>query len=102
MEKKQYNGWTNYATWLVALHIDNDEALQNYALELVGQDDCEWGVATASSELKNWFEELVDEIANFIPNNALVSDLINATLSDVNWQEIAKHYIETYKEITES
>ena len=97
-----YKGWTNDATWLVALHIDNDEVLQNHAFELVGQDDCEWSLYEASSELKNWFQELVDEVSNIIPHNALVCDLINATLYDVNWQELAEYYIETNKEITES
>ena len=27
MERKEYNGWTNYATWLTNLWIDNDTAL---------------------------------------------------------------------------
>ena len=26
-ESKGYNGWTNYETWLLALNIDNEEAL---------------------------------------------------------------------------
>ena len=95
-----YNGWKNYATWLVALHIDNDEALQNHALELVGSDDCE--LYEASMELKNWFEELVDELQERIPNNALICDLINATLGEVEWYELGQHYIQTYKEVTES
>ena len=95
-----YNGWKNYATWLVALHIDNDEALQNHALELVGSDDSK--LYEASMELKNWFEELVDELQERIPNNALICDLINATLGEVDWYELGEHYIQTYKEVTES
>jgi len=102
METQKYNGWTNYATWLVAVHIDNDQSLQYHALQLVGRDDCEWGLYEASMELKNWFEELVDEVQERIPNNALITDLINATLGEVDWYELGEHYIQSYKEITEN
>ena len=30
-EDQTYNGWTNYETWNVALHIGNDEFLYNEA-----------------------------------------------------------------------
>lgn len=29
--EKRYNGWTNYATWNVALWLGNDEGLYNLA-----------------------------------------------------------------------
>lgn len=94
MNNEKYNGWTNHATWLVALHIDNDETLYNDALELVEQHDCELSVYEGSMELKNWLINLVNEVANLTPNNALVYDLINATLDEVNWVELFTYYTE--------
>ena len=100
-----YNGWKNYATWLIALHIDNDQALQGYAMEVWkngSQDDCDWGLYEYGQALKEWFDELIDAINESIPNSTLVSDLLNATLSEVDWRELAEHYADTYKEITEN
>jgi hypothetical protein len=31
MEDKSYNGWANHATWNVALWINNDEGIYNFA-----------------------------------------------------------------------
>jgi hypothetical protein len=33
---EEYNGWTNRETWGLALHIDNDQGLQEQASELIG------------------------------------------------------------------
>jgi hypothetical protein len=100
MKKETYNGWKNYATWLIALHIDNDQALHEHAITLVGNDDCEWGRAKAAIHLREWFYELIVEIEERIPNNYLICDMINCTLGQVDWMEIADHYIETYREVT--
>lgn len=35
----EYNGWTNYETWNVALYINNDESLQNIGIEIVEMCD---------------------------------------------------------------
>jgi len=37
LEQKEYNGWTNYETWNVALWIGNDEGLYEIALELANE-----------------------------------------------------------------
>ena len=103
MKQETYNGWRNYATWLVALHIDNDQTLQHHAMhiwEMGDQNDCDWGLYDYGQALKEWFDELTDAINESIPNSTLVSDLLNATLSEVDWKELAEHYADTYKEIT--
>lgn len=35
MSDEEYNGWTNRETWAVKLHLDNTEAAQLWARELV-------------------------------------------------------------------
>ena len=92
MNNKSYNGWTNYETWLVALHIDNDQTLYNQALNLHHKNSFDY-----SQNLELWFEELIEWADGF--KNTLVADLIRSALMEVNWMEIAKHYQETFQEI---
>jgi hypothetical protein len=79
---KTYNGWTSYETWLINLWIDNDEGLQDYANELRGQYAEDYELSQA---LKEWFDEMQPEVTG------VWADLINASLSEVNWFEIAQH-----------
>lgn len=87
-----YNGYTNYATWLVALHIDNDEYFQEESLQLHDEDTYDY-----SKALEEWFDDIVESLNGF--NNPLICDLIRGTLSDVNWYELAEMYQQTYKEV---
>lgn len=89
---KKYNGWTNYETWLVALHIDNDEGLQEEIKRLI-QEKYEYEFERAEA-IKNFFEELL------IPEDSkelLKNDLLNATLREVNWKEIIESFEEERK-----
>jgi hypothetical protein len=105
MKQESYNGYTNYATWLVALHINNDQSMQNHVFhiwEMGSQDDCDWGLYDYGQALKEWMDELTDAVDEAIPNSYLVVDLISATLVEVNWRELAEFFANDYKEITES
>jgi hypothetical protein len=37
MTDETYNGWSNRETWALVLHINNDQSLQEWALELTEQ-----------------------------------------------------------------
>src|SRR5438552_3770820 len=100
MKEKGYNGWSNYETWLVSLWADNDEAGYRGRRRLAQQtwDDTEAdGSCTheerATLELaKNLRTEAED--ANPLAHEAsLWADLIGASLSEVNWHEIAEDLI---------
>ena len=76
-----YNGWTNKATWLVKLWMDNDQSSYFYWLDQA--------INTANCY------QLADEIEHFhldiAPENiGLFTDLLSTALSEVNWFEIAK------------
>jgi hypothetical protein len=93
-----YNGWTNYETWLVNLWLDNDQGTQE-AIREMAQDcrdnppsgfshDPNAAVPFALRErIKDYVEELVGE------HEGLVADLIGAALAEVNYSEIAEHYL---------
>lgn len=94
---KTYNGWTNYETWAVGLHLDGNydgEATYLEVLELV-RNISENAEATEYSTLdemrlydtadalKDWFEESLPEL------DGIVSDLLGAAVSEINWRELA-------------
>jgi hypothetical protein len=74
-----YNGWTNYETWRVNLEMfDGMEPRTGIEAYMLGL------------ELKEFAEDAIDQSAP----PGFARDYALAFLSDVNWREIAAHYIE--------
>ena len=92
MNNKEYNGHYNYETWLVSLHIDNEQYYEREVQHLANNARNQYELA---KDIKNFVEEnmIKDENGKDI-TNCFLNDLINATLSEVNWQELAEGYIQ--------
>jgi hypothetical protein len=92
MNNKEYNGHYNYETWLVSLHIDNEQHYEKEIQHLANNARNQYELA---KDIKNFVEEnmIKDENGKDI-TNCFLNDLINATLSEVNWQELAEGYIQ--------
>ena len=101
MTTKNYNGWTNYETWVVSLWMDNDEGAQSYwrdeaisALAEASRTESETLTAkeeaaqTLADRIKEQHEEAKPEVSG------VFADLINAALSEVNWREIAEKLVD--------
>ena len=111
MNNKEYNGWTNYETWNVALWIDNEEPSHLYWREAA--DDA-WRNASeglsayakftgkeifsrkerAVLELEKRLKAEIEEQAPDL-GASMWADLLGAALSEVNWHEIAGNMIDT-------
>ena len=104
-ESKGYNGWKNYETWATALWIDNEESTYRYARSLIRQaveeaqeaDQVMAGVWTQTEgvrflladALKDWVTvELLPGLGA-----TLAADLLGAAVEEVDWQEIADHFL---------
>ena len=97
MQKLNYNGWTHYETWNYKLWLDNDEKGYNLIQSLVKS------VIKTEREKNQVFkmsELLKVECMNNEPNlkPSIYSDVLGASLKEVNFHEIAEAYIEDYKE----
>lgn len=102
MTGMEYNGWTNRETWATMLHIDNDQWLQetamDYAKTAVEEYD-EQARYELAQTLQNWIEEDLLTLENVAGNKGLWLMLTDiGSLYRVNWREIAENLIEYVKE----
>ena len=103
-----YNGWTNHATWAVHLHLTNDQGLDSWVREIVGEayaqeldkaedaqaadSDGTWARSVArmhaADMLKDWLDEQfydrLDASSDWL--SLLILDLL--PMSEINWREI--------------
>lgn len=110
---KTYNGWTNYETWAVALWLDNEQGTQEHwreraaywlenaePLKLLPADSDtnkqeNRAAYELSKELKDQHEEQSQEmLESYSLGSSLWADLLGAALSEVNWREIAEHFVD--------
>lgn len=110
-EDKSYNGWKNYETWAVALWIDNEEWSQERAQEIARDARREgpahvnvksgiWeperaAVYILSDALREWVRDTPQEDGGMLPDlgATLAADLMGAALDEVDWREMAEHYL---------
>jgi hypothetical protein len=99
MTHKEYNGWFNYETWLVKLWMDNEEGTYRFFQEQAEQvlrddpdDEDNDRIRTLAAIIQEAHEESLPKLEGF------AADLMNAALSEVNWEEIAGSLLEDAKE----
>jgi hypothetical protein len=114
-ETQTYNGWKNYETWAVALHIDNDRGTYEMAREQasVVRHFAESGnhpnvpeIWTAEQaarfDLADYLRGLAETLCGIgdesddygiAEPSSLAMDMVRAALSEVDWDEIADHIL---------
>jgi hypothetical protein len=98
-KKKGYQGWDNYETWAMALWMNNDQGLQEMALEWAAEAKAE-AIGGAKKDRKDEAKfALADRLKDFWEENTPElegpwSDLLSSALSEVNWDELAATYLE--------
>lgn len=91
-ETKKYNGWANYETWCVHLWLTNEEGSYRYWREEAARQWRE-NRDDANENLAEQLESEVDE-ASPIKEASLFSDLLNTSLGEVDWFEVAEAFLE--------
>lgn len=96
--EKTYNGWKNYETWLAALWIDNDgssDYWRDRAAELLKKNDTREVIAIIADELKEGFNGESYRLTEQFNGSGFWVDLIDGALAQINWREIAEHFLES-------
>lgn len=92
MNDTKYNGWTNYATWRVNLEMFDGLDYSDIPVLTRYTEPSTYEVA---EYLKDWAEESIS--ADATPEG-LALDYALAFLSEVNWHEIAQHFVDDFTE----
>jgi hypothetical protein len=78
-----YNGWTNKETWLVNAWLgDNLAEMQHEGIYMTGD--------IVESLVVEWLESANGNS----PECGLMVDLINCALASINYEEVARHYLD--------
>lgn len=93
-----FNGYTNYQTWNVALHIDNNETLYNEVREKLAsynrafkQDSSDKSIARGAAVA---LEELIRNKNPLSTKHGMFFDLLSNALDQIDWLEIAETRLE--------
>ena len=87
-----YNGWTNYATWRIALEIFDGIDTDYWADDIENTTGEMLQAYSFGETLRDYTEEQLE------CDNQLANSYANAFINDVNFREIAEHIIDEYKE----
>jgi hypothetical protein len=76
-----YNGWTNYETWRVNLELfDDDRGFETDSSDFYD----------VASKMKEYVNQVLDDSAS----DGIALDYARAFIDGVNWNEIARHWLE--------
>ena len=101
MTNTKYNGWTNYETWNANLWIDSDWRLSEHIALITADlfssfEDVAEITYKVSEFIKDQFNDNVPELGA-----SFYSDMISASLREVNFYEIASHFVDSELEAQE-
>jgi len=86
----KYNGWTNYETWLCNLWFENYDFTDILGIfeDYEERDDI---LRVITNYIKDDVEYRVEESRESA--SGFVNDLINAALGEIDYYDIAEHYV---------
>jgi hypothetical protein len=96
VELSEYNGWENKFTWLVHLHLSNEQSVMHDMVDLVARTSDGW---TAGRLVEQWVQAAVNGWVTGFPHRdtsyeeqvrLLVWDLAGSALAYADWDVLVK------------
>ena len=85
----KYNGWYNHSTWMVNLWFDNF----NFTDDLELFDSCKTN-DDVNDVIAEYIESTVEEYLELYNREGFILDVIQSTLNEVDYHEIAEQYLQ--------
>lgn len=79
----EYNGWSNYETWVVNLWMTSDQCYYEELCRIISSED---DLSNKAEALEDWLRFEYDGECS-----SIWADLINNSLAQVNWYEIIEN-----------
>jgi len=84
-----YNGWQNYETWNCALWLSSDYSFDTAIHDFINVlDDCDNQIDEIIDFIKSIVEDVTPDLGA-----SMFADLLNNSLSQINYFEIAESYL---------
>jgi len=96
MELAEYNGWENKFTWLIHLHVSNEQCVMNEVVDLVAQT---FNERAAGLAVEQWVQTAVNGWVTGFPGREtsydeqvrlLAWDLVGVALAYADWDTLVK------------
>lgn len=98
----EYNGWSNYETWVFNLWHDDSFAEDAQQIFDEAEPAYKWQTKrdASVSDLEDYIRQFAED--EYLPEPAsFMSDLVGAAINKINFREIAIHYIDNIEEKTD-
>ena len=87
---QSYNGWTNYETWLCNLWFNNFDFTDQMDMFDNCEDNCD-----VLEIIANYIKESVEEFVEYsAADHGFIQDMINSAVGEIDWRDIADHYVD--------
>ena len=93
MNIQKYNGWSNYETWLCNMWFNNFEFTEMMEMFEQCEDNCD-----VLNIIEDYIKESVEEFVEYslapASQYGFIHDMLNAAISEIDWRNIAEHYVD--------
>jgi len=86
-----YASWKNYATWATNTWLMNDEWTESDVVKIVMTSEDKYEIAERLTDL-------VRDLCDYEALTPLCQSLVEYFIEDVDFLELAEHYIEDYRQ----